>query len=247
MDGNANGRWDPGEPFTDIKMRNRRWDDAEPWEDTNGNGTRDESEKFTDQNNDGEWDAAEPFEDTNRNRRYDEGAALKLTVARYYLPGGRNFTRRRVWNKETKKYEYKGGVEPDIAVENHRWTAAHLVELRELQKDGVFTEYAKKAWKTDREALRKLARFDGRDPLRYPGFDEFYASLKTRLTRQEVRLALRIEVRREVMARSGKEIIGDLSDDQVMLRGVVEVLRRLGEDPGKIPEYAALRARAEAK
>ena len=101
-DANSNGRRDSGEGYTDIKMRNRRWDDAEPWEDTNGNSTRDENEKFTDQNNDGEWDAAEPFQDVNGNRRYDEGAALKLTVARYYLPGGKNFTRRRVWTKETK-------------------------------------------------------------------------------------------------------------------------------------------------
>ena len=123
----------------------------------------------------------------------------------------------------------------------------HRVELRELQNKGVFSKYAKEAWKDHEDLLRKLAISDGRDPNRYPGFDAFYKKLDTRLTRQEVRLALRIEVRRLVMARSGKEIIGDLSDDQVLLRGAVEVLERLGIDPKSVPEYASLEANAAAK
>ena len=49
------------------------------------------------------------------------------------------------------------------------------------------------------------------------------------------------------MARSGKEIIGDMSDDRVLLRGAVEVLKRLGVDPKTIPDYADIEARAEAK
>jgi C-terminal peptidase prc len=246
QDKDGNRRWDEGEPFTDEASKNRKWDDAEPWEDTNGNGKRDEGEAFTDENKDGVWNDKEPFVDANENKRYDYGAALKLTVARYYLPGGGNFTRKRTWNQKENRYTYEGGVLPDIEAENHRWTAGHLVELRELQDNGVFIKYAKSRWETDQETLKKLAEFDGRDPSRYPGFDEFYESLRTRLTKQEVRLALRIAVRREVMAGSGKEIIGDLSDDQVLLRGVTEVLRRLGEDPDKIPEYKALQKNGKA-
>jgi carboxyl-terminal processing protease len=246
QDQNGNRRWDEGEPFTDEASRNRRWDDAEPWEDQNGNGKRDEGEKFTDENKDGTWNDKEPFEDANGNQQYDYGAALKLTVARYYLPGGGNFTRKRVWDAKENKYVFSGGVRPDIEVENHRWTAAHLVELRELQDEGKFIEYAKRHWEADQATLKELAHFDGRDPARYPGFDEFYKSLKTRLSRQEVRLALRIAVRREVMARSGKEIIGDLSDDRQLLRGVTEVLKRLGDDPNAIPEYKALHENGEA-
>ena len=246
-DENGNNRWDPGEKFVDLALLNERWDDAEPWKDSNGNGVRDEGEAYTDENKDGEWNPAEPYKDANENGEYDYGAALKLTVARYYLPSGYNFTRKRTLNKETNKYEYRGGVEPDVVAENHRWETAHLVELRELQLKGVFREYAKKYWKTHEKLLRELARSDGRDPARYPDFGVFFTGLKTRLTKQEVRLALRIAVRREVMARSGKEIVGDLSDDQVLLRGAISVLKRAGEDPNAIEEYRDLGAPAPAK
>lgn len=237
---NGNGRWDRGEPFGDEARTNRRWDDAEPWVDKNGNGTHDPDEEFTDQNGDGEWNSAETYEDAYGNNEYDYGAALKLTVARYYLPSGTNFTRRRIYNEATKKYEHRGGVEPDIKVSNHRWGTAHLAELRELQTEGAFRDYARKHWTSDQQKLTVLAWFDAREPSRYPEFDAFFDSLNTRLTRQEVRLALRIAVRREVMARSGKEIIGDLSDDRVLLRGVLEIFGRLGENPADIPEYRSL-------
>jgi hypothetical protein len=234
-DQNKNKRWDPGEPFEDRARRNRRWDDAEPWVDTNGNGQRDEGERFTDENGDGEWNPAERFIDTNKNGLFDFGAALKLTVARYYLPSGQNFVRRRV--ERDGKITYEGGVEPDIEAKQPRMKDSHLAEFRELQQGGQLDRYIEERWAEHEQTFRRLALADYRDPARYPDFDAFRKELGTRLTKQELRYALRIEIRRRVANVVGKEILRDASDDAVLRRGVVEVLRRLEIDPGTIEEY----------
>ncbi|MFQ5843735.1 MAG: S41 family peptidase [Planctomycetota bacterium] len=234
-DGNGNGRWDPGERFVDDARQNGRWDDAEPWVDTNGNGRCDEGERFTDENSDGAWNPAEPFVDANRNGVFDFGAAVRLTVARYYLPSGKNFVRRRV--EHDGKILYEGGVEPDIEVRQPRMRDSHLAEFREIQQGGALGRYVDEHWAEHEQTFHELALADRRDPSRYPDFDALYEQLGTRLTRQELRHALRIEIRRRVSNVIGREISRDASDDAVLRRGVIEVLRRLGVDPATIDEY----------
>ncbi len=240
-DDNGNHAWDPGEDFVDRARKNSRWDDAEPWEDKNGNGTRDDNESFTDENDDGVWNPSEPFVDADEDGQYDSGAAVKMSVARYYLPGGQNFTRKRVFDEQKKEYVTKGGVVPDVAVEQDRLDVSHLVELRDLQQKGAFDAYVREHWDAHKDTFRELALVDGRDPSRYPGFEAFYESLRTRLPKQEIRRGLRVAVRRKVSIERGEEILGDLSDDNVLLAGVREILRRLGDDPETIPEYHSLR------
>ncbi len=240
-DQNLNSRWDPGEPFVDRARPDGRWDEAEPWEDKNANGKRDEDETYKDENGDGVWNAAEEFVDANGNNQYDYGAAVKMSVARYYLPGGTNFTRKRVFDEEKKEYVTKGGVVPDVVLEQDRLDVSHLIELRDLQQKGVFDTYVRERWDAHKDAFRELAWLDGRDPSRYPDFDAFYESLKTRLPKQEIRRGLRVAVRRKVSIERGEEILGDISDDNVLLAGVREILRRLGDDPEAIPEYHSLR------
>jgi hypothetical protein len=161
-----------------------------------------------------------------------------MTVARYYLPGGRNFTRRRVF--EEGKYVYEGGVEPDRKVAVPPMKGSHIAEFQEIQADGALRDYVQSRWATHREAFRKLAFEDGRDPSRYPDFDAAYAALAKCLTPQEFRRALRIEVRRQVANDLGSEIPGELSDDVVLRRGIVEIFRRLGVDPNSIEEYRSI-------
>jgi len=247
QDKNGNGVRDEGEPFVDRPFKNGRWDDAEPWEDTNGNGTRDPNEAFTDENGDGIWNPAESFQDSNGNGEYDYGAAVKLSVARYYLPGGRNFTRTREYDAAQRKYRYVGGVKPDLEIEADRMEMPHLVELRDFQQKDVFEKYVTERWDGHKETFRELARFDARDPSAYPDFDAFYAGLNTRLSRQDVRRALRIEVRRAVSVERGKDIPGDLSDDNVLRRGVWQILGRLGAGPRDVAEYAKLEGFVSAK
>jgi hypothetical protein len=224
-----------------------RWDEAEPWEDKNGNGACDGNEVFTDENDDGVWNGAEPFVDANGNGQYDCGAAVKMSVARYYLPGGQNFTRKRVFDEQKKEYVTKGGVVPDVVVEQDRLDVSHLIELRDLQQKGTFDTYVREHWDTHKDTFRELAFVDGRDPSRYPDFEAFYDSLRTRLPKQEIRRGLRGAVRRKVSIERGEEILGDLSDDNVLLAGVREVLRRLGDDPEAIPEYHSLRVNGDAR
>jgi hypothetical protein len=240
QDGNGNGRWDPGEPFEDSARPNGRYDEAEAYEDTNGNGKHDGGEPFTDDNQDGIWNAAERFTDTNGNGRYDNGAAMKFSVARYYLPDGRNFTRTRVWDDAKKAYAYKGGVEPDVPLEAERMELSVLVEYRHLQEDGIFRGYVEERWTKHHDLLTKLAFYDGRDTAAYPDFDAFYEGLRTRLSKQEVRRGLRFEARRRVSMERAEEIYADLSDDNVLLRGVTDVLRRLEIAPDSVPEYKKL-------
>ena len=161
-DTNRNGKWDPGEPFTDVARKNGRWDKAEDWVDTNGNGKRDEGEKFTDDNKDGVWNPAEKFEDKNNNSTYDNGAAIKLTVARYYLPDGSNFTRKRVEGKDGE-VRFVGGVKPDIESKNPVLKLWELVEVRELQAKKLFADFVKKQWPDHKAKLRDLAYYDARD------------------------------------------------------------------------------------
>ncbi|MHC4938626.1 MAG: S41 family peptidase [Planctomycetota bacterium] len=237
-DKNGNGRWDPGEPFEDRARKNNRWNDAEPWKDKNGNGKWDPGEEFTDENKDGVWQPAEQFTDTNGNATYDNGAAIKLTVARYYLPDGSNFTRKRV--EKDGETTFEGGVTPDIATEIPDMKFWEVFEARELQGGDQLKQYVEQIWKTHKEQVRPLAWFDGRDPSKYPGFDEFYATLDTHLNKQIIRRLVRIELRREVAKEIGRDIVGDLSDDTVLVDGARSVLERLGKNPDAMPEYQAI-------
>jgi carboxyl-terminal processing protease len=237
-DKNNNKRWDPGEPFTDVGRKNNRWNDAEPWKDKNGNGKWDPGEEFTDENNDGLWNPAEEFEDKNNNSIYDNGAAIKLTVARYYLPDGSNFTRKRI--EKDGVITFEGGVIPDVESKNPEMEFWEVFEARELQSGDALKEYVERILQSDKEKVRPLAWFDGRDPSRYPGFDEFHASLDTHLGKQLVRRLVRIELRREVAKEIGRDIVGDLSDDAVLVHGARSVIERLGKDPNAMPEYQAI-------
>lgn len=242
-DANRNGLWDPGEPFDDVARPNGRWDEGEAWEDKNGNGAWDAGESFEDANGDGVWNGPERFEDADGDGAYDHGAAVKFTIARYYLPGGKNFTRERV--QKDGGYVWVGGVVPDIELDQPKLLASHVAEFQELSQSGKLRDYVRSRWERHKDVFYALALEDGRDPSRYPDFDAVYAETGTRLTRQEFRRALRIEVRREVSNDMGREIVADLSDDVVLRRGCEEVLRRLAVDPASVPELASIAKHAE--
>ena len=159
-------------------------------------------------------------------------------MARYYLPSGKNFTRTPV--KRDGDTVFEGGVIPDIDIDRKPMKASHRAEFFEIQQTNKLRDYIRARWTDHKETFRKLAYFDGRDPSQYPDFDDLYDALDTRLTKQELRRALRIEVRRAVANEIGEEIRGDLSDDVVLRRGVLEILRRLKVDPTTVTEYAEL-------
>jgi hypothetical protein len=112
-----------------------------------------------------------------------------------------------------------------------------------LLKKGVFREYVKKHLREHEALFRQLAEGDEGDPLRYPGFAEFYASLETKLTEDDVRRWLRYEVRDQVSdlrgaVYPGQRALGDPQEDAQLQEAVRTLLQKAGQDIREIPAYA---------
>jgi C-terminal peptidase prc len=232
-DENGNGQYDPGEPLLEL---NGRYDPAEKYVDANGNGRWDAGEAFTDANRNEKYDEAEPFTDLNHNGEWDPGGSIKITVAKYYLPDDTNLSQK--IEVKNGKVVRTGGITPDVEVK------ANPLDLWELQAQGELLKPVRK-WVDERleqdvKTFERLARSDRRDPAAYPGFDELYASLKTRLPRQALRWLLRAVVRDRVGDRMGRQLVGDVVDDESVRAALLDLLPRAGIDPKGVPDLAFL-------
>jgi carboxyl-terminal processing protease len=264
VDTNENGRWDEDEDLLDLN-RNGVWDDGEPFEDLNGDGLRqpnerfrdtarengihDRDEPFQDRDANGRWDAGERFGDLNRNRRYDRGepfvdvngngkhdfAAVKITIGKYFLPDGRSLLReRRTVDGEER---WVGGIEPDVRIRPETVDGWKVEEFRRLEELQAFDDYLKRLFTKHRSAFERLAYDDGRDFTRYPEFETFYASLQTKLEREDVRWRLRQKVRWKISDERGRELVGDFLDDLQLRRAIKKIFERLGDDLTKVEPY----------
>ncbi len=154
---------------------------------------------------------------------------LRLTVAKYYLPGGQCI--------------HGIGVEPDIAVAQPDVVGWKFEEYRRLVDQDAFQTYFDQHPVKGDAALAALAVDDGSSWERYPGFGTWFDALKTPLSKEDVRLFLRRYLREKVAEDRGRNFETDLSDDVQLQRGVLEVLRRASIDPQTVPSYAALPAK----
>ncbi len=169
-------------------------------------------------------------------------SALRLTVQYYYLPSGRCIHTRR--SPDGAIIE-EGGVKPDIEVSRLDIPLWKSYEFEVLSENEAFKQYVRKLMEdrpenANREKVRLLLENgDGGDPYRYPGFKEFYASIKdhTRLKPEDVRMLLRAELRRAYEDSIGRELACDFQDDVQLRRAIVEVLKRLNVDPKSIAAY----------
>jgi len=160
----------------------------------------------------------------------DKKTRLRLTIAKYYLPSGRSI------HKEEGSDE--GGVAPDITVELPEIPPeGQYSDALKLQEEDVYTPYLDKYYKDNKETFHKLALNDSHDSSKYPHFDEWYDSLKTRLDKDYVRMFLRREVRQKVSDDLGKEFVLDLGEDYVLQRGILEVLKSLDISPQDFESY----------
>lgn len=203
----------------------------EPWQDANRNRIRDDWETYT---------------DVNGNGRHDYAPLLKLTLAYYFLPDGR-------WIHTQRDHDGRvtepGGIEPDRAVPIPQLDYPTLRELDRLIGEGAFAAYAQKLFAEHPQEAVGIAEFDGRDLVRYPGWDEFYAGLGTTLDAQEVRRWVRRSVRTLVSDARGKVFpgngfLGDFQEDPQLQEGIRLLLEKSGHSAGDYPEYRLL-ARAE--
>ena len=239
-DENGNGKWDPGEWFEARARTNGRWDAAEKFTDANGNGVWDEGEPFVDTNRNKVWDDEEPYEDKNKNGRWDPGGALKITIASYFTPSGFN-PKRKVETVDDRS-QVVGGIVPDREAKTEQLDLWEIQEQRKLEGTGKVREFVMGLFQKDPELMARLARSDRCQPELYPGFDEFYKSLDTRLDRDGVRWLVRWNTRRALGDKLGRELVGDLVDDVQLQWALLDLLGTLGVDPSGIPDLNCLTA-----
>jgi C-terminal peptidase prc len=206
----------------------------------------DRDDEYVDENRNGRFDNWERIsKDWNGNGEFDFAPRVKMTIARYRLPSGRSIHHE--IDKDRNEIS-KGGIDPDVEVVARRMDAWRYEELYQLQRahaprdyvDGLYREYAERGdWL--RERLFQIALNDRKDVSLYPGFEEFYRSLETPLSRDDVRQLVRGEIRRRVQDARGQEFPpGDFVEDVQLQEAIRLALGELGETPGGYEDYAAI-------
>lgn len=164
---------------------------------------------------------------------------LKLTVQYYFLPLGRCIHTVR---DERGRVVTQGGVEPNVVVKPQdlpEWRQEARATLRGNPK---VLDYVDEHW----GALEKLALYGGRGSATdYPELAKLQESLKTEATEDDVRVVVRYHVRRRVEDRRGREIPFDFQDDNVLQRGVLELLSLMNRRAEDFPEYRWLVGQAD--
>jgi len=208
-------------------------------------------------------------------------AALRMTIAYYYLPDGRLIHRKRdaaTWrflqqvraqingwkadgvinDDQAKKMleRYKdapGGVEPDYAVDQPELTTdqqeAYAIILNAL----VAEAYIQKNWKEHQKTFHALAKSDGFDTSRYPGFDELWAKAQKLLeaneeaakvfTKEDLRVIVRASVRRFAQDDFERILVGDFQQDRQLQAGMLLLSEQAGIDTTAVAELKFLKER----
>jgi carboxyl-terminal processing protease len=147
--------------------------------------------------------------------RSEPGALLKLTVAKYYLPGGECI--------------HEKGIEPntEVASEDQITPGWKYEELGKIVND--LETYATEAYKKQPELFRKLAEDDGGDPASYPGLPELVGELKARahVTGEDVRPYVRRTIRRMAADDRNKRFVTNLEDDRQLQKAALVLLEKV--------------------
>jgi carboxyl-terminal processing protease len=203
-------------------------------------------EPYEDENKDRQRNEWESFKDLNKNGKYDPGPRMKLTMAMYYLPSGRCLHHE--YNSDGTSANDDYGVIPDVVVDfqtEERKNSWKEPEITEMWNKGVLKNYVKERMEKNRDLFVKLAESDQGDFSQYPDFEEFYKSLNTHVTRDDVRRWLRIVMREEVSDTRGKVFpgiytLGDFQEDLQLQAGTRAVMEKLGDRIEKIAEYKGI-------
>lgn len=233
-DRNSNRRYDVGESFTDSRRKNGHWDKAEEYTDANENKKFDEGEDFVDLNRDGHWNDEEDYEDANGNNKYDLAPQIKLTIARYFLPNGKCIHTER--SKDGSVIS-KGGVLPSVEIERKLLDGWKVEEVTRILADKTLDQYISEKIVKNKDLFAALNVTDEKATASYPEFDALYKSLKTPLSTDDVRIFLRLRVRRKWADHVGRPSIEDFQEDQQLQRGIFEALGRSQKGLEQISAY----------
>lgn len=224
---------------------------------------RTRQEEFDDKNGNREYDPGEPFVDRNGNGKWDLGPYMKITTGRYYLPDGSTPDRQydtdgRVLTQEIDGKRYiLGGVHPDLVVElaepdlwKEQEFARLLAKSVDRRRATPFHAYLDQHYEKERERFLSLASGDRRDWRLYPGFEEFYAGLDTRLGKDDVRYYLRhylrervCDDRKQTFPLQGYFVLGDYQEDNQLQAAIRHVLDKLGRKPADFAQYDSFGAK----
>jgi C-terminal peptidase prc len=209
---------------------------AEYFNDENDNGKWDAGERYNDRNRNGRWDGDEAYVDANGNGKFD-CPGVKVTISRYYLPNGVSPERTKVKTKKGREI-WKGGIEPDIAVKAEGIDGWRVEEAFRLVEEKHFDRYLDTLFAERQEEALRLAAADGGGPEAYPGFDDFWKSLDTPLSRRDVWWVLRARLRIRASDTIGRPLVADFETDNQLQRAILKVLEDLKVNPKSVPEYA---------
>jgi C-terminal peptidase prc len=193
-------------------------------------------DEFADTNQNGRFDAGERLTvDHDKDGEFDLAPRVKLTIARYLLPSGRSIHREL---DRDGSIISEGGVKPDHEVDFpliERW---RFDERDKVRKSDVLRDYLDRNYAANKQLFSQLAVSDGKEPERYPGFDDLYTRLDTPLDRDDVRDLLRQAIRRRVQDDLGHAFpFGDYEEDIQVQKAIQVALEKLGENVADVTEY----------
>lgn len=144
-------------------------------------------------------------------------AAVKITIAEYFLPSGRSIHRK--------------GVEPDIEVADTRQNNHEAFEALRLR--GALDAYWAAHWPGQAERLRAVAEYDAAQTACYPDFDAWFERFADGLTADKARAALRQWIRLRVQEELGAPLFTDVQEDAQLQRAIVELVRQIPDSPAE--------------
>jgi len=159
-------------------------------------------------------------------------SALKITIAKYFLPSGRSIHR---------THTERGGVKPDIEIRlESKIDPEDSAKFEAIRRAGSFNNYTRQYFQTHRGQLERLADFDAGSYAGYPGFDEWYESLTVPISRDAARSLLRTWIRIQIADERGSELMVDIQDDDQLARAIAEAMTKLGNpaEMEQIDEYS---------
>lgn len=196
-------------------------------------------DRWDDENDNGLWDPGEKIvKDNDGDGEVDYAPQVKLTIAKYLLPGGADGKRRSIHREVDREGNVisEGGVEPEVKIEPSLIEAWRITEQRRVRP--LVRAHVDKTYEANRELYNRLALNDLKTPRLYPGFEELKESLATNLPDDDLRRVLRYETRRRVQDALGAVFPdGDFVEDVQVQKAIEVALEKLGQEPASVADY----------
>jgi len=155
--------------------------------------------------------------------------SLLITIARFSTP-------------VEKRILFDTGVKPDVTGMPASFEGWVYDELDDLRASSAMTVYVNNLLEKDEAKSIELAKGDGRDVSRYPGWTDFRKAHENHLTDEMLRWAVRRELRTKLAAAGKLGGGADLEEDGEFVAGLKALGAATGVDLSQVPEYKSMSA-----